>query len=923
MNLRLRVAALALGAIAPGCGYAYTGAGIWYLTRGDGDREPAPSPAPNATPAANVATPSGTLSNDVAISYLLIDPEGDPADVTIEYAFSADGGATWSAFAPATERPGAPSEGTLGLAASSSGTPHAYVWNSFLDAGGVNGLARIRVLPTDPGPPPRAGTAGETTVSGFPLLNRLIATAAGGGTGILNFPGAVARDGAGNLFVADTFNHRIQVLNTQSAPITVAGVTITSNQLGVIAGTGIAGYNGDNIVATSAQLNFPSGIALDSSGNVLVADSLNHRIRRVDRTTGFVTTVAGTGSAGSAGDGSLATSAQLSSPRGIALDASGNLFVADTGSHVLRVVNNQSTAITVPPTGGVAVSPNAMRFFMGSVGSPGNAGDGAAAGSAALRSPWSLAVDGSGHLYVADSGNHAIRLVNMGTGATTVAGVTVSAGNVATVAGTNGTAGFSGDGGAATSALLSTPRGVALDGNGNILVADTANSRLRVVNAQAGTITLAGVSIGANQIATVAGGGASPGPNDGDGGAATSARLSQPEGIVALAGGHPAVADTGLGRLRVVNVGTTGMAVAGVTIGGGNVDSVAGTASASAALLRPAGVARAGSLLFVADTDAHRVYQVNLATGVVAPFAGTGTAGFSGDSGPAGQAQLSSPRGLALDGSGNLTIADWGNNRIRVVNRQATAQTILNVSVQPGDIRTVAGGGIGGDGGAATSADLTNSPGIALDASGNLYVAHRGGVRIRRILASTGVIGTVAGTGGGGFTDGAATGTAQLDGPEDVSLDSLGNLVVADTANHAVRYVNLGGTSVTVCGVTVAAGSLATIVGDPPPGVVQGFNGDNQAGTATQLDTPTAAVRTAAGHVLVVDSGNQRIRRVDQGTGLVSTLCGTGAAGFNGDGIPPVNAQVNGPTRLALDASTPQNLFFADAGNRRVRRFTP
>ncbi|MCI0340909.1 MAG: hypothetical protein L0216_07105 [Planctomycetales bacterium] len=765
-------AALGLASLAPlvpgvGCGYLQAGA-AWYLTQDEGGKDRA---SPNAVPSVVVPNPAGSQSGDVALSYLLFDAEGNPSDIVVEQASSTDGGVTWTPFAAASLGIGPPSEGTSGLPASPAGAPHTVVWNSFADIGGVNALARVRITPVDPGPPARTGNPGETAVSGFPVLNRLIATVlSGGGSGLLSLPGGVARDGAGNLYVADTFHHRVLLLNAQASAITVAGVTVAPNQAAVLAGTGTPGYGGDNVLATGAPLNFPSGVALDGSGNVLVADSLNHRVRRVDRTTGFITTVAGTGTAGTAGDGGLATSAQVNSPRGIAFDGNGNLFVADTGNHQLRVVNYQTTTTSFA---GVSVSPGSLARIMGSAfGVPGSTGDGGAASgpTARLRSPWSVAVDAGGDVYVADSGNHAIRVVNTGTTGITVAGVPIAGGNVDNVAGTTGMAGFSGDNGPlASAALLDTPKGVALDGNGNVYVADTVNSRLRVVNAQSSSITLASVTISASRIATVAGGG-TPAANDGDGGAATAARLSQPEGVAVLAGGHALLADTGLGRVRLVNVGTTGLSYAGASVAGGAIESVLGTTSvAGGGLLRPEGVVRLGSLLFVADRDGHRVYELNLATGSLATVAGTGTSGFSGDGGTAASAQVASPRGLALDGSGNLYVADWGNNRVRVVNRQATGQTILNVSVGAGAIATVAGGGAGGDGSLATAASVTGSPGISLDASGNLLIAHAGGNRVRRVLATTGVISTVAGAATAGYADGAATGTARFSAPEGVS----------------------------------------------------------------------------------------------------------------------------------------------------------
>ncbi len=911
--MRPRAVPLAIALLATaGCGYIQAGA-IWYLADESGDERKSSSGGggSNALPGVTVTTPAGNQSMNVALTYLLVDAEGNSADIAIAYSFSSDGGATWSAFGPATEAAGAPSEGGAGLAASLAGVTHTWVWDSFADLGAVDGLARIRISPTDPGPPARVGIAGETSAIGFTLLNRVIVTVAGGGVGLLAFPGAVSRDGNGNLYVADTFNHRVRLLNTQATGIAVAGVTIAAGQIGVICGTGVAGFNGDNQAATAAHLSFPSGLALDASGNIYVADALNHRIRRVDRVTGFVTTVAGTGTAGSGGDGSLATSAQLDTPRGVAFDGAGNLLVADTGNHVVRVVNNQTAAITVPPAGGVAVAINAMRRFLGTTGTPGATGDGGGATGARLDAPWSLAFDGNGHLYVADSGNHAIRLVNMAaSGTITVSGVNIAAGDVDAVVGQTGTGGFAGNGSLARNANLKTPRGVALDGSGNVYVADTGNDQLRVANMQGSSITLAGVTIASDRIDTIGGGGLAPGANDGDGAAATAARLLRPEGVLVLANGHAAIADTGLGRVRVVNVGTGSLAVAGVTIAGGDIATVAGTASLVPLLVDPWGVVRSGTVAFVADSAGNRVYQANLSTGALTAFAGTGQKGLSGNGGPAASARLEEPRGLALDASGNLYIADWANSRVRVVNRQATTQSFHGVSIAPGNIDVVVG-----------PAGLTDSPSVALDASGNLYIAHRGGNRIQRVDTS-GTVTTVTG-GTQGFADGTLA-ASQYNGLAHVAVDGSGNLLIADTGNHAIRYANLGATSVTVCGVAVPAGNVRTVAGNPPAtGPSQGFNGDNQLGTSTLLDSPASAVRTAAGHVLVVDAGNQRIRRVDQGTGLVTTVCGTGTSGFNADLIPPVNAHLNGPTHASLDGSSPPNLFFSDTGNRRVRRFTP
>lgn len=923
MARRLWLVLLALGLILPanGCGYLQA-AGAVILLNQDDDDDPAPGTAGsggvNVPPSVNVTTPSGNQTNNVTLSYLLIDAESDSANITVEYRFNA------GAWLGAAEVAGAPSEGTTALTASPSGVGHAFVWNSFADVGGQNGTAELRVTP--------AGGASSATTS-FTLLNRLIATAAGGATGTLNFPGAMATDSNGNLYIADTFNHQLQVLNLQPGSITVAGVSIPSNGMAVIAGSGVAGFNGDNQNAGNAQLNFPSGVALDPGDHIFIADSLNHRVRRIDRVSGFITTVAGSGLAGKLGNNNLATSAELDTPRSIAFDGATppNLFISDTGNNVIRVVNRQSTTQTFPQTGGVAVAPNFMAFFAGNANLQGGQGDGAAAGGCRLNEPWGMAFDSNGHLYIAANKNHAVRVINMSTANVSILGVTIGAGDIDTVAGSNGQQGSMGDAGAATSARMRNPKGIALSAAGDLYVADSGNDRVRVCNAGGSSLVL-NVTIAPGNIDTIAGGGASPGPNDGDGAAAILARCSAPEGLVVDGSGNAIVADTGLNRIRFVNTTAASTTPAGVTVAAGNIGTLAGTVTTGVTLLEPAGLVRTGTLLFIADRSAHRVLQLDLSTGVLTAVAGTGTAGFSGDNAAAAGAQLDQPRALALDGAGNLYIADWNNNRIRVINRTASSQSILNTTVGAGHIATVAGGGALGDGNAATSADITDSPGIAIDASGNLLIAHAAGNRIRTVGASSGTITTLAGNSTAGFAEGGATGSARFTTPTAIALDGAGNLLVVDEGNHAVRFVNLSGATVTVypsaqapaTAISVLNGDVATIAGDPPAtGPTQGFNGDNQFATATLLDTPGAVLTLAGGHLVVADTRNHRIRRIDAATGIVTTLAGTGTSGFNGDGLPPINAHLNEPGALFLDGSTPANLFFADAANRRVRRFTP
>jgi sugar lactone lactonase YvrE len=326
--------------------------------------------------------------------------------------------------------------------------------------------------------------------------------------------------------------------------VSAAGIIAT------VAGNGSFGYSGDGGPATSAQLAYPYGVALDASGNLYIADYLNSRIRKVSA-EGIITTVAGNGSAGYSGDGGPATSAQLGLPSGVAVDASGNLYVADNLNNRIRKVSAAGIITTVAGNGSIGYS-----------------GDSGPATSAQLSTPTGVAVDASGNLYIADTNNYRIRKIS-------------AAGIITTVAG-NGTLGCSGDGGPAANAQLSRPDGVAVDASGNLYIADVVCNRVWKVSAT-------GI------IAIVAGGGTG---GLGDGGPATSAQLNQPAGVAVDASGNLYIVDTGNSRIRKVS-----------------------------------------------------------ATGLITTVAGNGSLGYSGDRGPAASAQLYYPDGVAVDASGNVYIA--------------------------------------------------------------------------------------------------------------------------------------------------------------------------------------------------------------------------------------------------------------------------
>lgn len=358
---------------------------------------------------------------------------------------------------------------------------------------------------TDPTPASRTWTIDTTEPTPPPPADGIITTLAGTGTrgsagdggpatsAQLSAPRTMAADAAGNVFVADTENHRIRKVDTSG--------TITR-----IAGTGVAGYSGDGGPATNAQLNNPHGVAVDGAGNVYVADSPNHRIRKISP-AGIITTVAGTGTAGYNGDGIPATSARLAYPKGVEIAPDGSLYIGDANNHRIRRVDASGEITTVAGSGVAGFS-----------------GDGGPATLARLNFPRNVAFDAAGNFYIADNDNYRVRRVD-------------TSGVITTVAGT-GVAGYSGDGGPATSAQLNQVRDVAVDGAGNLYIADQVNHRVRRVD-PAGTITtFAGTGVGGY---------------NGDDRMAATAQLAGPRGVAVDSSGRVYIGDTGNHRIRRVS----------------------------------------------------------------------------------------------------------------------------------------------------------------------------------------------------------------------------------------------------------------------------------------------------------------------------------------------------------------------------------
>ena len=336
-----------------------------------------------------------------------------------------------------------------------------------------------------------------------------------------------------------------------------------SGNITTIAGNGTAGFSGDGGQATCAELNNLYGVALDAAGNIYIADQSNNRIRKVDASTGIISTIAGNGTAGFSGDGGPATAAELNAPVDIAFDAAGNLYISDQVNFRVRKINTSGIITT----------------FAGS-GMTGYSGNGGPATSAQMSYPYGIAIDAQGNVYFADAVNSVIWKVN-------------TSGIISTFAGT-GTRGFAGDGGPANNAELDYPYGIAFDPSGNLYIADADNVRIRKINTS-------------NTISTFAGDGTNN--FNGDGGQATSAEFNFPNSVASDVSGNIYIADSGNSRIR----------------------------------------------------------KVNVSSGIINTFAGSDKSGFSGDGGPATNAELFIPSGVTIDNSGNVFIVDEANNRIREV----------------------------------------------------------------------------------------------------------------------------------------------------------------------------------------------------------------------------------------------------------------
>jgi sugar lactone lactonase YvrE len=334
--------------------------------------------------------------------------------------------------------------------------------------------------------------------------------------------------------------------------------------------------------------------------------------------------------------------------------------------------------------------------------------------------------------------------------------------------------------------------------------------------------------------------------------------------------------------------------LAGTGIAGYNGDNINAT---KARLNYPVDLAvdRSGDI-YIADDANNRIRKLTVSTGILTTVAGTGLTTYNGDDIDATTAAINTPEGVSVDGVGNIYIADSVNHRLR------------KVTVSTGKITTVAGTGIPGsgkDGILATTSNLYRPAGLAVDVEDNIYIADSSNHRIRKVSASTRLITTVAGTGISSYNgDNIDATTAQLSYPFAVAVDKVGDIYIADTYNNRIRKV------------TISTGKITTIAGTG----VSGFNADGIDATTATLNNPKGVAVDRAGNVFIADSGHYRIRKVIVSTGKITTIAGTGIAGFTGDGVIAINARLNYVTAIAVDGV--DNFYIADTSNHRIRSMT-
>ncbi len=626
-----------------------------------------------------------------------------------------------------------------------------------------------------------------------------------------NGPQGITIDIAGTIYVADTNNNRIRKITPDGTVTTFAG----SGTASYLDGTG-----------TNARFDTPYNLAVDIAGNVYVSDTNNNRIRKIT-SAGVVTTFAGSGTATFLNG--TGTNASFNSPRGIVIDASSNIYIADTFNHCIRKITSAGVVSTFAGSGNATFSD----------------GTGSSAG---FNTPYGINMDVFGNFYVADYNNNRIRKIT-------------SAGVVTTIAGFGTATYLDGTG---TNAGFYNPAGVAADSFGNIYVSDKGNSYIR-------RIEMMGV-----QVDTFAGSGTATFIN----GTGWFAGFNGPNDIAIDPFENLYIADSGNNRIRKIT--PDGIVT---TLAGSGAATYLDSTGTLAGINNPYGIIyepNSGNL-FVVDAGDNRIRKITL-DGIVTTLAGSGTATYIDGTGTnAGFNYLSA---IACDSTGNLYVTEMTNYRIRKI-------------TQSGVVTTIAGKGTSTFFDAnGTLAGIVAPRGIVVHSDGTIYFTDAGANRIRKI-ATNGDVTTLAGSGAATFLNGIGT-NAGFNYPFGIGIDKNGNLIVNEQGNDRVRKITLDGIVTTLAG----SGTQTWLDGT---GQTAGFT--NCTGIKTNMQT---------GIIYIADYGNNRIRRIFS-PWIITTLAGSGVQSYaEGTGTGAMFGYLNGMTVDPVSGT----VYVSDAGNQRIRKIT-
>ena len=605
-------------------------------------------------------------------------------------------------------------------------------------------------------------------------------------------------------------------------------------------------FYGDGLFPTQAALGPKLAVSVVSPGTVLITDSSNVRLRFVNQDP-IIMTIAGTGQVGSANGAAL--SATFRNPAMTVADNTSSIFIADSSNNVIRKYRLSTVSL-----------------YAGT-GAAGSTGDGAAATAAKFAGPYGLAVDSASDLYITDTSNCVVRTVSP------VSGI------ISKYAGSY-TNGFSGDGGAATSAALSYPRGLAFDPQNNLYICDTGNKRIRRVDATT------------RIISTIAGNGVEG--FSGNNTSAYLAALSSPIGITTDLSGNLYIADTNNNCIRFVNVQTGNIrTVAGQPPHGGYLGN--NTFATASLLSTPTHVAfdKATGYVYISDEGNARIRLLNSATGLIYDYAGNGSPFSMGSNIPASNAIFGSIAAVATDLQDNVYVADGEGNYIRKINYSTQ---IINTAVGTG------GGGFTADG-AALLASVSSPKAMIVTRTNDLLFCDTNNHRIRKYISSTQLVTTVAGTGVAGYSgDGGGASTATLNFPKSLTTDSLGNIFIGDSSNYRIRRV------------------------DATTGIITTYAGTGTSGTVTTggsaLTTPigfvTALTADRSNVIYFTEIPTNGLWQIRSSDNTFQPVSAVSSASYLGDGGPISTAQFNNPMGAIVDTSG--NFVICDSGNYRVRR---